>query len=103
MTRRSSLLHVVHALGTALLLTATTAVGGAQYAVPQSADEVPRTSMEAFKTMVDEGSVVALDVRSLADYRLGHVPGARSMPLNDVPARAEELRSLGKPIVAYCT
>jgi predicted sulfurtransferase len=75
----------------------------AQYAVPTSADAVPRMSMADFKALVDKGGVTVVDVRSLADYRLGHIPNAIAMPLNEVASRVAELRGLGKPIVTYCT
>lgn len=74
-----------------------------QYAVPQSTDAVPRMEMADFKARLDKGEVIAVDVRSLADYRLGHIPGARAIPLNEVATRIDELRGLGKPIVTYCT
>jgi 3-mercaptopyruvate sulfurtransferase SseA len=75
----------------------------AQYAVPQTADAVPRMEIADFKARLDKGEVVAVDVRSLGDYRMGHIPGSRSIPLNEVAARLDELRGLGKPIVTYCT
>ncbi len=75
----------------------------AQYAVPDSPDGVLRMSMADFKARVDSGDVVVVDVRSVADYRLGHIPGARSIPLYEVEARADELRGVAKPIVTYCT
>lgn len=75
----------------------------AQYAVPQSAEAVPRMTMSDFKALIDRNGVVTVDVRSLADYRLGHIPGATSIPLNEVAARVDELRALGKPTVTYCT
>lgn len=75
----------------------------AQYAVPQTTDAVPRMEMADFKARLDKGEVIAVDVRSLGDYRVGHIPGSRSIPLNEVAARIDELRGLGKPIVTYCT
>ena len=104
MNRRTHLLHLTRlmAAGAACAALPSTLLA-AQYAVPASADAVPRMSMADFKALVDKGGVVTVDVRSLADYRLGHIPGSRSMPLNEVAARIAELRGLGKPIVTYCT
>ncbi len=103
MTRRS----LVRWLGSAAAASVgALLIGGsaaAQYAVPQSADAVSRMAMSDFKARVDSGEVTVVDVRSAADYRLGHIPGARSIPLNEVAGRAAELRGLGKPIVTYCT
>lgn len=32
-----------------------------------------------------------VDVRTSGEYRTGHVPGARSIPLNELPERLSEL------------
>ena len=103
MNRRTCLRALSSTAAAAAALVTLPAVSAAQYAIPQSADSVPRMSMADFKALVDKGGVVTVDVRSLADYRLGHIPGSRSIPLNDVAARVSELRGLGKPIVTYCT
>ena len=73
----------------------------AQYA--ETAESVPRTQMVEFRKLLDQRAIVVIDVRSPEAYRAGHVPGALSIPLETVPARMEQLRSLGKPIVAYCS
>jgi rhodanese-related sulfurtransferase/biotin operon repressor len=48
-----------------------------------------------------EGSVTVLDVRPEDEYRAGHVPGARSVPLDELEARLAELPP-GADFVAYC-
>ncbi len=104
MNRRTCLLTLTRLAPVAAVMAATTAPpASAQYALPQSAEAVPRMSMADFKALVDKDGVITVDVRSLADYRLGHIPGARSLPLNEVASRVAELRGLGKPIVTYCT
>lgn len=106
MNRRAYLRRLAAAVVTAAataMLVMPSGTAGAQYAIPPSAEAVPRMSMADFKARVDAGTVVVVDVRSLADYRLGHIPGAVSMPLNEVPARLGELKGGGKPIVTYCT
>lgn len=104
MNRRTCLRALSRTAAAAVaLVSVPPRIAGAQYAVPPSADAVPRMSMADFKALVDKGGVITVDVRSLADYRLGHIPGSRSMPLNEVAARVSELRGLGKPIVTYCT
>ncbi len=50
---------------------------------------------------VVKGDVVVLDVRPVEEYRAGHIPGARSLPLADLGRRLRELPR-GKEIVAYC-
>jgi rhodanese-related sulfurtransferase/DNA-binding MarR family transcriptional regulator len=47
------------------------------------------------------GEVVVLDVRPVEEYRAGHIPGALSIPVDELEARLEELPE-GVEIVAYC-
>jgi rhodanese-related sulfurtransferase len=49
---------------------------------------------------LNAGDVVVLDVRPLAEYRAGHIPHARSVPVSEL----RRLRNLSKEteIVAYC-
>jgi rhodanese-related sulfurtransferase/DNA-binding transcriptional ArsR family regulator len=50
---------------------------------------------------VKAGEVTILDVRPGEEYRAGHIPGAVSMPVDELTARLAELPR-GRPIVAYC-
>jgi rhodanese-related sulfurtransferase len=47
------------------------------------------------------GQLVVLDVRPAAEYTAGHIPGAVSIPLDQLTARLAELPA-GIEIVAYC-
>lgn len=47
------------------------------------------------------GEVTVLDVRPGSEYRAGHIAGARSLPLAELPTRIAELPE-GLPVVAYC-
>lgn len=47
------------------------------------------------------GEVVVLDVRPTDEFDAGHLPHARSMPLNELKKRIAELPD-GLPVVAYC-
>lgn len=47
------------------------------------------------------GEVTVLDVRPAEEYRAGHIPGARSVPISELQARMQEL-SKDRDIVAYC-
>ncbi len=49
----------------------------------------------------EAGEIVVIDVRPEAEYRAGHLPYARSLPLRELKQRLEELPR-DKPIVAYC-
>lgn len=50
---------------------------------------------------VQRGEVVLLDVRPPEEYRAGHVPGARSIPMVELEQRVGELPR-DRQIVAYC-
>jgi phage shock protein E len=47
--------------------------------------------------------LVVLDVRTAAEFDAGHVPGARNVPHDQLPAKLPELSSLkDKQVVLYC-
>ena len=75
-------------------------------------DEITREFLEARNTMepVDRdllverlrsGKVTVLDVRPAEEYLAGHIPGAVSIPLEQLEERLAELPS-DREIVAYC-
>jgi len=47
------------------------------------------------------GEITLLDVRPALEYRQGHIAGALSVPVDELPARLPELPS-DRTIVAYC-
>lgn len=47
------------------------------------------------------GDVVVLDVRPSAEYQAGHIPGALSMPVDEVVSKLHEV-ALDQQVVAYC-
>ncbi len=50
---------------------------------------------------LETGDVILLDARPTAEYKAAHLPGAVSMPWNEVAQRQQELPQ-DKLIVAYC-
>lgn len=50
----------------------------------------------------DRGEVVLVDLRSRQEYAAGHLGGAINVPLDEVAARVEEIRGLGRLPVFYC-
>lgn len=60
--------------------------------------EMPRDELLA---RARSGEVVVLDVRPPEEFAAGHLPGALSIPIAELPARLDEL-SADTPIVAYC-
>ena len=65
-----------------------------------------REALEAVHVMelmerLSDGSVVVLDVRPEEEYRAGHIPGALSVPVDDLEAALQTLPR-DREIVAYC-
>lgn len=50
---------------------------------------------------LETGDVVVIDVRPEEEFRAGHIPGARSIPVGQLAARLAEL-PLEATVVAYC-
>jgi rhodanese-related sulfurtransferase len=64
-------------------------------------DGVEHVSAEELQERLARGDVVVLDVRPEPEYRAGHIPGARSVPLAAL-ASLEPALPRRKQIVAYC-
>lgn len=58
-------------------------------------------SARELRQRLQEGSAVVLDVRPEAEYRAGHISGARSIPIAELQARLREIPK-SREIVAYC-
>jgi rhodanese-related sulfurtransferase len=56
---------------------------------------------EELRRLLAEGAVVVLDVRPDVEFRQGHIPGARSIPVAELDRRLAELPR-DREIVAYC-
>jgi rhodanese-related sulfurtransferase len=61
-----------------------------------------RIAFAEFKKLYDDNKAVVIDVRSAEEFEGGHIPGSRSVPLDQVEARVDELKKLNRPIVVYC-
>ncbi len=51
--------------------------------------------------LLESDGVFVIDVRPSLEYGYGHIPGAVSMPVGELPGRLDELPR-DRPIVAYC-
>jgi hypothetical protein len=72
-------------------------------AIPTSVEQVPRISPQDLRSVLNAGAnVIVLDARSREAYDHSHIPGAQSMPLDEVEARYQQLPQ-GAKIVTYCT
>ncbi|MEF8797054.1 MAG: metalloregulator ArsR/SmtB family transcription factor [Salinivenus sp.] len=67
----------------------------------RSREDFAPVDMEELLSRMREGEAEAIDVRPAEEYREGHIAGARSVPLEELEARAEELPS-DVEVVAYC-
>ena len=94
------------AIAVALALVAPLALATRASAQATPGDDLasPKLRIEwtAFKPLYDARGVVVIDVREAVSYESGHIPGARSIPWDQVGGRVAELKRLGKPIVLYC-
>ncbi|MGH3901468.1 MAG: ArsR/SmtB family transcription factor [Pseudonocardiaceae bacterium] len=64
-------------------------------------DDTEQIGREELLRRISAGQVIVLDVRPAVEYAAGHIPGARSIPLNELAERIEELPP-DIEIVAYC-
>jgi rhodanese-related sulfurtransferase len=68
------------------------------YLGPEDTEQVTREELLA---RVAAGTATVVDVRPEEEYAAGHIPGALSVPLDELEARLAELPH-GTEIVAYC-
>ena len=49
-----------------------------------------------------ESKLTIVDVRTIEEFRGGHVAGSINIPLQEVVARVEEIKALPQPIIFCC-
>ena len=59
------------------------------------------TSPQEASALLDADRAQLVDVRRDDEWETSRIPGARHIPLDELPARASELDP-GKPVVFYC-
>jgi rhodanese-related sulfurtransferase len=64
-------------------------------------DGVEQMTASELQQRLERGDVVLLDVRPEQEFRAGHISGARSVPLSELPS-AEPQLPRRREIVAYC-
>ena len=62
---------------------------------------VEAVTREELVARMRSGSVIVVDVRPRAEYEAGHIEGAISMPLPELPRRLRSLPRRGE-VIAYC-
>jgi rhodanese-related sulfurtransferase len=60
-----------------------------------------QVSLAELQDRLRTGDAILLDVRPAVEYEAGHLPGAISIPLDELELRAHEIAG-GKELVAYC-
>jgi len=57
----------------------------------------------AIRLMNNHSDTLILDVRTAADYKNGHIKGAKNIPLSELSASIESLaKDKDKPVLVYC-
>jgi rhodanese-related sulfurtransferase len=64
-------------------------------------DSLERVDGKELLRRVRGGEVALLDVRPAEEFRAGHIPGARSVPADELSKRLAELPK-DRDLVAYC-
>ncbi len=64
--------------------------------------EIPRVSLADAKAAYDARKAVFVDARSGTSYSAGHIPGALSIPVDQLTNRLSELNK-NDWIITYCT
>ena len=71
----------------------------AEFAVGESG-HAP-VSRDQLMELIAEGQAFLIDVRPALEYQSGHLPGAKSIPVDELPSRLDELPR-DRRIIAYC-
>ena len=64
-------------------------------------DELEPVTLAELRRLVREGDVTVLDVRPEDEFVAAHIPGAVSVPVNDLKRRLRELPKR-REVIAYC-
>jgi rhodanese-related sulfurtransferase len=89
--------HAMRALAEARLAE----IGEITDAYLKARGALERVSGKELMQRVRDGEVTVLDVRPAEEYRAGHIPGARSVPVSELRKRLADLPK-NREIVAYC-
>ncbi len=64
-------------------------------------DSLESVDVSTLQQLLHDDEVIVLDVRPVEEYRAGHIPGARSIPVSELERRLDELPT-GREVIAYC-
>lgn len=54
------------------------------------------------KELIKKKKCTIVDVRSIAEFQGGNVAGSINIPLQEIPTRLEEIKSMNMPLVVCC-
>ena len=77
-----------------------TSLNGDQSDLPYP--DVPRIKVEDARAAVDHQQAILVDARSAAQYAQSHIAGAKSIPVDELESRLNELNK-DQLIITYCT
>jgi rhodanese-related sulfurtransferase/DNA-binding transcriptional ArsR family regulator len=64
-------------------------------------DQIEEVTIDELAERLDRGRAVVIDVRPSAEYAAGHIPGARSVPIDQLDDALDALPR-SREIIAYC-
>ncbi|WP_274473840.1 rhodanese-like domain-containing protein [Mangrovimonas aestuarii] len=56
---------------------------------------------DELKALYENGAVI-IDVRSAGEYAGGAIPGSKNIPLQQIAAKAKDIKKLNKPVITCC-
>lgn len=54
-----------------------------------------------YKKLLEDGAVI-IDVRTKSEFSGGSVPGSENIPLQTIPNKIKEIKSLQTPVICVC-
>ena len=57
--------------------------------------------LESITDFIEKGAVI-IDVRTVGEYKEGHIKGSKNIPLDTIYSKIEEIKKLNKPVIACC-
>lgn len=54
-----------------------------------------------YKELVNNGAVI-IDVRTINEFKTGHIHGSKNYPLDIIRSKIAELKKLNKPVITVC-
>ncbi|MGI8893320.1 MAG: rhodanese-like domain-containing protein [Bacteroidia bacterium] len=64
--------------------------------------EKPNSELMKLEKIIKENEGTIIDVRTSAEFNGANTPGSINIPLNEISARLDELKSMKKPLILCC-